>query len=160
MRTPLFLSLLPLFSCALLAQRYDPLHPPNTFRNADNPYYWKNHPPYEGYWQQDVHYRIKARLDEVHDHADGSVTLTYWNNSPDTLREVFFHLYQNASEAGSYLEKLERSQGGDAWDTTVRRGTDVLSLQVDGQDAAREIDNTIMRVKLTKPLAPGERSVV
>src|SRR6187397_2005192 len=85
-----------LLSCPLQAQRYDPLHPPNTFRNADNPYYWKNRPPYDGYWQQDVHYRIKARLNEVDDVADGSVTLTYWNNSPDTLREAFFHLYENA----------------------------------------------------------------
>ena len=158
MRTLLLLFLLPLLSCALFAQRYDPIHPPNTFRNADNPYYWKNRPPYEGYWQQDVHYRISARLDEVQDHADGSVTLTYWNNSPDTLREVFFHLYQNAYEAGSYLEKAERAQGGEAWDTTVRKGTDVLSLLVDGREAVREIDNTIMRVTLPQPLAPEGRA--
>lgn len=157
MRPSLLLTLL-LCAPSIVAQRYDPLHPPNTFRNADNPYYWKNRPPYDGYWQQDVHYRIKARLDEVHDHADGSVTLTYWNNSPDTLREVFFHLYQNAYEAGSYLEMLERDQGGDAWDTTARRGTDVLSLQADGQEAAREVDNTIMRVTLPKPLASGDRT--
>ena len=109
----------------LIAQPYDPLHPPDTYRNADNPYYWKNRPPYPGYWQQDVHYRIKARLDENTDVADGSVILTYWNNSPDTLREVFFHLYQNAYNAGSYLEKQERAEGGEPWDTTLQRGTEV-----------------------------------
>lgn len=143
---------------ALLAQRFDPLHPPNTFRNADNPYYWKNRPPYDGYWQQDVHYRIQARLNETEDLTDGSVTLTYWNNSPDTLREAFFHLYQNAYEAGSYLEKLERAQGGEAWDTTVRKGTDILAFTVDGLEAAREVDNTVMRVTLPRPLPPGERT--
>src|SRR6187549_3567538 len=62
----------------LQAQRYDPLHSPNTYRNADNPYYWKNRPPYEGYWQQDVHYRIKARMDEGADVVDAELTLTYW----------------------------------------------------------------------------------
>ncbi len=157
MRLSLFCLPLLLAPLSLTAQRYDPLHPPNTFRNADNPFYWKNRPPYVGYWQQDVHYRINARLDETQDHADGSVTLTYWNNSPDTLREVFFHLYQNAYETGSYLEKLERSQGGDAWDT-LRRGTDISSFRVDGQEAPRELDNTVMRVALPKPLVPGDRT--
>lgn len=158
MRTPLILFLLAFFPCVLSAQRYDPLHPPNTFRNADNPYYWKNRPPYEGYWQQDVHYRITARLNETDDVVDGTVTLTYWNNSPDTLHEAFFHLYENAYDAGSYLEMLERSQGGEAWDTTLRRGTDVFSLSVDGQQAERETDNSVMRVKLPKALPPGERT--
>ena len=154
MRTTLFLLLL-FASLIGTAQRFDPLHPPNTFRNADNPYYWKNRPPYDGYWQQDVHYRIKARLDETNDHADASVVLTYWNNSPDTLREVFFHVYQNAYEAGSYLEQLECAQGGDAWDTTMRRGTDIGTFTVNGAEPQRELDNTVMRVILPEPLAPG-----
>ena len=47
-----FVALVPL---ATIAQRFDDRHPPNTYRNADNPHYWKNRPPYEGYWQQDVH---------------------------------------------------------------------------------------------------------
>lgn len=81
-------------ACSLPAQRYDDQHPPNTYRNADNPYYWKNRPPYEGYWQQDVHYLIKARMDDELDAIDGELTLYYHNNSPDTLRYVFFHLYQ------------------------------------------------------------------
>jgi hypothetical protein len=24
------------------------------YQSSDNPYYWKNRKPYEGYWQQDV----------------------------------------------------------------------------------------------------------
>ncbi len=143
----------------LIAQPYDPLHPPDTYRNADNPYYWKNRPPYPGYWQQDVHYRIKARLDENTDVADGSVILTYWNNSPDTLREVFFHLYQNAYNAGSYLEKQERAEGGEPWDTTLQRGTEVSTLKMDGQETERVIDNTVMRVSLPRPIAPGGHTV-
>lgn len=141
-----------------LAQRFDPLHPPNTFRNADNPHYWKNDPPFDGYWQQDVHYTIKARLDDISDVAEGSVVLTYWNNSPDTLREVYFHLTQNAYEAGSYMYAVE---GG--WrskqniDKRVRRGTDVLSLSMDGADLVQEIDNTIMRARLPQPIAPGAK---
>ena len=110
----------------VIEQRFDALHPPDTFRNADNPYYWKNRPPYEGYWQQDVHYRIKARLDENTDVADGSETLTYWNNSPDTLRFVFFHLYQEAYNAGSYMDKLDHAQDRfPPRDPKVERGTEI-----------------------------------
>ncbi|MBK8499407.1 MAG: hypothetical protein IPL52_11480 [Flavobacteriales bacterium] len=68
------------------AQRFDDGHPPNTYRNADNPFYWKNRPPHEGYWQQDVHYLIKGRMDDGRDVLDGELTLYYHNNSPDTLR--------------------------------------------------------------------------
>ena len=74
-------------------QAYDPLQKPNTYRNADNPYYWKNRPPYPGYWQQDVYYEIKANIDESTDIIEGQEKLTYWNNSPDELKFVYFHLY-------------------------------------------------------------------
>jgi len=69
---------------------YDPLYPPTTYRNTDNPNYWKNKKPYEGYWQQDVHYEIKANIDELKDIIEGAMVLTYWNNSPDTLTHLFF----------------------------------------------------------------------
>lgn len=138
----------------LRAQAYDPLHPPNTFRHADNPYYWKNDLPKPGYWQQDVHYRIQARLDEVKDLVEGNAELTYWNNSPDTLKEAFFHLYINAARPGSYLDQISpRPKDG------RQRGTDVHSMTVDGQEPEREIDNTVMRVVLPDPLPPGGKVV-
>ena len=158
MRHLLFL----LTACAALlleAQPFDAKHPPNTYRNADNPHYWKNRPPHPGYWQQDVHYVIKGRLDDQTDVLTAELALTYWNNSPDTLREVFFHLYQNAYNAGSYLEKQERAEGGEPWDTTLQRGTEVSTLKMDGQETERVIDNTVMRVSLPRPIAPGGHTV-
>lgn len=153
-------TLLPLvfltLSGSLFAQAYDPLHPPSTFRNADNPYYWKNNPPHPGYWQQDVHYRMDARLDEVKDLVEGTVELTYWNNSPDTLREAFFHLYINAGKPGSYMDQVAprpKPREGE------ERGTEVHTMTVGGLEAAREVDNTIMRVTLPKPLPPGQSTV-
>mgnify|MGYP000625069917 FL=1 len=76
--------------------QYNPIAPPNTFRSADNPIYWQNRKPTADYWQQDVHYRIAAKVDEKTDVITATMELSYWNNSPDTLKEVFFHLYQNA----------------------------------------------------------------
>ncbi|MGE0569066.1 MAG: hypothetical protein AB7O73_14095, partial [Bacteroidia bacterium] len=52
------------------------------YRSATNKLYWKNRKPYEGYWQQDVHYNIKAAIDDSTDILSGNEELTYWNNSP------------------------------------------------------------------------------
>jgi hypothetical protein len=156
MRTSAFL-LAATAAMAACAQTFDPLHPPNTFRQTDNPYYWRNHPPYPGYWQQDVAYAIHARLDEVNDLVDGQVELTYWNNSPDTLREAFFHLYANAAKADSYMNRQDgpvRARGT-ALPEGKQRGTEVRELTMDGLPATLEVDNTILRVDLPKALPPG-----
>lgn len=79
------------------------------YADMSNRHYWKNRKPFEGYWQQDVDYRIRAKLDDSTNILTGEEELTYTNHSPDTLYFVYFHLYQNAFVKGSYLEKLNRS---------------------------------------------------
>jgi aminopeptidase N len=145
--------------CALpgLAQRFDAKHPPNTYRNADNPHYWKNRPPYADYWQQDVHYLIKARMDDQRDLAEGDLTLYYYNNSPDTLRYVFFHLYQEAYNAGSYADLLENGTRHRKAQDSIEAGTDIHQLLANGAEVRTEQDNTVLKVWLNEPLAPGER---
>src|SRR5579871_326118 len=54
-----------------------------------------------GYWQQHVHYEIVAKLDEAQTKLQSEAILTYTNNSPDTLREMFVHQYLNAFRPGS-----------------------------------------------------------
>ena len=71
--------------------KYDPLNKPNTYNIPDNPNYWKNKMPYEGYWQQDVHYTINAVVDEETDIITASQNLIYTNNSPDSLNIIYFH---------------------------------------------------------------------
>ena len=48
-------------------EKYNPLAPPNTYQNTDNPNYWKNKMPHKAYWQQDVDYTIIANIDEETD---------------------------------------------------------------------------------------------
>ena len=73
------------------------------YQSAANPYYWKNRKPFEGYWQQDVNYQISASLNDSTDVVEGKELLTYTNNSDDTLRFLYFHLYQNAFQPSSYI---------------------------------------------------------
>jgi hypothetical protein len=132
--------------------------PANTYRTAENQYYWKNRKPFDGYWQQDVHYKIKADIDEKADVIQATEELTYWNNSPDTLSFVYFHLYQNAFQPGSYTDKLHRAN-----DYPVRYGhneaeglgTKISKIRVNDQEVKTELDNTILKVFLPASLKPG-----
>lgn len=138
---------------------YNPLSPPNTFRNADNPHYWKNKKPFPGYWQQDVHYTIEATVHETSDIIEGKQKLIYWNNSPDTLSEVFFHLYQNAFQPGSYYDDLHQNNGikpryGKY--EQQKKGTEVQSFLVNGKKPKMQYDNTILRITLPNQLLPNQ----
>lgn len=138
--------------------------PENTYRTIQNPNYWMFRKPYEGYWQQDVHYKIKANIDESTDIIDGEEILTYYNNSPDTLHFLFFHLYQNAFQPESYASELsrvnhvvekygryEKEKKGTVIDYILY---DNMSEQYDGLNLRVELDNTIMKVDLPEGLAP------
>ena len=141
------------------AHPYNPLNPPNTYRNNDNPQYWKNRKPHEGYWQQDVHYRIKANIDENTDIIDGSLKLTYWNNSSDDMDHVFFHLYQNAFQPGSYYDNLqENNQVKPRYGKYEKQklGTEITQLKVGEMDAESILDNTILKVDLPETLYSGD----
>ena len=53
------------------------------------------------YWQQHVDYTMEIDVN-VKDHTySGEQKLVYTNNSPDTLRRVFYHLYFNAFKPGT-----------------------------------------------------------
>jgi aminopeptidase N len=149
--------LLAAVALSLSGQSFDAKHPPNTYRNADNPHYWKNRSPYPGYWQQDVHYIIKARIDDDQDLAQGDLTLYYQNNSPDTLGHVYFHLYQEAYTAGSYADQLNGDRPTKDDGSTPYAGTRIKSLTVEGRETRTEQDNTVLKVWLDEPLPPGVR---
>ena len=121
--------------------------------------YWKNRKPNAAYWQQDVHYTIQANIDDKKDEITGTETLVYYNNSPDVLNKVYFHLYQNAFQPGSYAHALnevnnEETKFGKY--EALKMGTVIDGFKINGQDVTYVIDNTILIASLAKPLAPGE----
>ncbi|MDX2173060.1 MAG: M1 family metallopeptidase [Bacteroidota bacterium] len=129
------------------------------YRSATNPMYWKNRKPYEGYWQQDVHYNLKATLNDSTDIITGNEELTYWNNSPYDIGFVYFHLYSNAQTKDSYLADLYKNNGYNLKFGKYRsqdKGIEVEKITIDGQDLKTELDNTILKVYLLKPLKSGE----
>ncbi|MCO5287788.1 MAG: M1 family peptidase, partial [Bacteroidetes bacterium] len=139
------------------------------YTSPENKYYWKNRAPYQGYWQQDVYYHIKADLNIQTNVISGNEELTYRNNSPDTLRFVFFHLYQNSFTPGSYLDDLNKANNRKikyGQYESKGLGTEILSLTttfINGRafeaSLQKEIDYSIMKVMLPEPLLPGNEIV-
>ena len=116
---------------------------------------WKNKKPFSDYWQQEVKYSIQAKVDERKLTISGDLELIYTNNSPDNLKEVYFHLYQNAFQEGAYYDMLQKTNGRKPRYGLYEEnglGTRVNELtSSNGIDTVIH-DNTIMKVVLKKPI--------
>ncbi len=120
------------------------------------------------YWQQEVDYKMEVQMD-VHKHQfKGKQELKYTNNSPDTLKKVFYHLYFNAFQPGSEMDVRSRT----IEDPDRRVGDRISKLSPDEigyiqptlltQNGARvpyTIKGTVMEVRLNSPILPGEITV-
>lgn len=118
-------------------------------------------------WQQRVRYDMDVELD-VKDHRfHGDTRLIYSNNSPDTLREVFFHMYFNAFRPGSEMDVRSRTiadpdgrVGGRIAELAPHQVglITVPAMQQDGRPVKLTEMNTVLKVELAKPLLPGKRT--
>tara|TARA_B100000902_G_C27322387_1_gene925598 strand:- start:459 stop:3644 length:3186 start_codon:yes stop_codon:yes gene_type:complete len=160
MKKYIFIYLILFYSISYSQTKYNPLSKPNTYQNIDNPNYWKNKMPNKDYWQQDVYYNIKAEINERTDIINAQQELTYWNNSPDTLDVVYFHLYQNAFQPDSYCHELHLQNAAKAtrWGKYEKQklGTKIDNILVEGKKVKTELDNTILKVYLPTRLNPNQ----
>jgi hypothetical protein len=119
------------------------------------------------YWQQHVSYKIEATLlDSVHS-LQGSLIVDYTNNSPDTLREVYFHLYNNAFRPGSMMHKRAKELNDVGLYTKFDNmkpedygGYTINSVNVNGSGSKFAITGTVMKVSLAQPLAPKTNTTI
>jgi hypothetical protein len=65
--------------------------------------------PGPGYWQQSVDYQMDIDMDVEMNRYAGHQLLSYTNNSPDTLNRVFYHLFFNAFQPNSMMDKRSRT---------------------------------------------------
>lgn len=119
-------------------------------------------------WQQRVEYVMDVRLDVRTHKVSGSQKLTYYNNSRDTLRKVYYHLYFNAFQPGSMMDVRSRNIADPdrrVGDRISKLKDDeigyqhVQSLKQDGKDVGFRVEGTILEVTLAKPLLPNTKTV-
>lgn len=117
----------------------------------------------KAYFQEKIDFSISVSLDTAYKTLDGSITINYTNNSPDTLRYLWFHLWPNAykNDQTAFSEQLLQSGRTDFYFSNEdKRGyINKLNFTVNNQTAALEdhpkyID--VARLILPQPLTPSE----
>ena len=117
------------------------------------------------YWQQAVDYTIEVALDHETARYNGTQTVVYTNNSPETLHKVFFHQYFNAFKPGSEMAIRLKNAGDknrrfkvdiDSLSPKQQGYLKVRGLTQDGIMADVVDSETILEVTLPQALEPGE----
>jgi hypothetical protein len=178
-RLPAALALSLLAASAFAADRFDDkfrqldelLPTPTETRTASGA-------PGHAYWQQRADYKLRATLDEANRAVSGAGTITYHNNSPDTLSYLWVQLDQNMFRADSDNRNISTIPSRDAWRTgedgkggmqfeaarfifasrAFDGGFRIKSvLDADGGPLKYVINKTMMRIDLPQPMKPGSR---
>ncbi len=123
--------------------------------------------PGPSYWVQHARYRIDATLDPAAARLTGKETVTYTNESPDTLRTLAVHLRQNAFRAGNPRRTPAPITGGVAVQRVAVDGTEIqpratgveavpITEAVRRRQSADRyvVDGTVMWIPLVRPLVP------
>ncbi len=127
-------------------------------------------------WQQHIDYKINAALDVQTNIVKGTENIVYTNNSLDTLRKIYFHMYWNAFQPNSSMDIRSRELGKTTF--TNRRGTQVQDWDARVKDRIQQLKpdeigyqrvqqitiagksqqltehETILEVVLTQPILP------
>ena len=132
-------------------------------------------------WQQQADYQMNVTMDVKNFQYKGTQKLTYTNNSPDTLRVVFYHLYFNAFQPNSEMDSKLQSIPDPDRRMANNLGTDknpiyesriaklslseigllrITAMSQDGQKATFSHESTILKVPLPTPILPHSKTVL
>jgi hypothetical protein len=135
--------------------------------------------PNPGYWQQQADYKMELSMDVKTFQYKGTQVLDYSNNSNDTLKKVFFHLFPNAFQPGSEMDirlqtitdpdkrmiktfKVEEKEVKESRISTLKPDQigylDIRDFKQDDQIASVKVVGTILEVTLVKPLLPKSKT--
>lgn len=91
--------------------------------------------PGKNYWQNTSKYDLNVDFNPISRLLKGKVQVTYTNNSPDTLKEIWFKLYPNLYKKGTPRKsKLAESDLGDgvAIEKLAANGKSITDFKIDG----------------------------
>jgi hypothetical protein len=115
----------------------------------------------QNYWQQQVNYTIDVSLNDIEHTLDGFEKITYINNSPDTLRFIWFHVWPNAykNDRTAFSEQSLQNRKTKFYfsDKDDHGYINHLDFRVNGTEATMEdhplyID--VIKIILPQPLPP------
>ncbi len=119
------------------------------------------------YWQQHLNYNIDVSLNDVDHSLTGFIQIDYFNNSPDTLTFIWFHIYPNAykNDRTAFSDQLIENGSTEFYFSQEKdRGyINQLNFEVNGitaliEDDLKHID--ILKVYLPQPLPPHQSAKI
>lgn len=145
---------LSIFSINLTAQSKGLYVPLNIQKSINAGVRTNNGMPGPKYWQNHSDYKIKAELLPDSSALVGSETIVYYNESPDTLKQLVIRLYQDIMKKGGVSEfpigTVELTGGTEIKLLIVNDDT----LEVGSRRGGAYISGTNMFVNLKNPLPP------
>ena len=120
------------------------------------------------YTQQKVDYTMDIILDDVNTRIYGNETITYHNNSDDSLAYLWVQLDQNMRAADSKTPDIQSSSIPNSTsenrfnksyiDAAFDGGFKIESVKnIDDTNLSHTVNQTMMRINLETPLASGEK---
>ena len=120
------------------------------------------------YTQQKVDYTMDIILDDANTRIYGNETITYHNNSDDSLAYLWVQLDQNMRAANSKTPDIQSSSIPNStsenrfnksyMDAAFDGGFKIESVKnVDDTNLSHTVNQTMMRINLDTPLASGEK---
>ncbi|MBL7923059.1 MAG: M1 family metallopeptidase [Bacteroidia bacterium] len=121
----------------------------------------------KSYFQQEVNYKIQVSLNDLKHSLRAEIEIEYINHSPDTLYELWFHLWPNAYSSRQTALCKQLLENGDAslyFANDDERGyMDSLAFTADNQSLNWTYDKSnrdVALLKLNNALLPGSRVVI
>jgi hypothetical protein len=126
--------------------------------------------PGQRYWQQRADYKIDVELDDARQRITGSETVTYYNNSPDTLTYLWLQVDQNVFAKSSDTVLTQTAPGFESTpfatiDNLLARrdfdgGDRITSVRdATGKPLRYIVVKTMMRIDLPQPLVSNQSTV-
>ena len=116
-----------------------------------------NGKPGTNYWQNKSDYSIKANLNPAERMLTGEEKVTYYNYSPDTLKQIVIRLYPDLFRKGNVrdfeIDPDVITNGMNINKLVV--GGETLEIGIGNNPPKREITNLF--VPLSKPMIPGSK---
>ena len=134
-----------------------------------------------GYWQQQADYKMDVTMNTKNYQYKGNQELVYTNNSSDTLKRVFYHLYPNAFQPGSEMDaRIQSIKDPDArMVNKIKVGEKevkesriknlkpdeigylrVSNFKQDGFSLVTKTVGTVLEVTLEKPILPHSQTIL
>lgn len=121
------------------------------------------------YYQQFADYKMEIDVDAKNYSYKGKQQVKYKNNSPDTLSVAYFHLYWNAFKPNSMMDQNVQNNGKEGDKRLQKNGVSRLAsipkkeegaqnirfIKQDGKNLTFDVQETILKVNLAKPILPN-----